>query len=81
MPAPDVLVLPDAPAELIHGRKPERSLDEQARQQERYRGLLAERPARHAEVVVRTYGPPNGDLAALVATIVAAAHAAQGSKR
>lgn len=81
LPAPDVLVLPDAPVDLIHRRKPERLLDEQREQQERYRRLLAERPARHAEVVVRTYGPPNGDLATLVAAIVAAAHGSHGSKR
>lgn len=74
MPAPDLLVLPDAPAELIHARKPERSLSEQAAQQASFRQLLGERPARVAELVVDTSGAtPNPELA-VVAAVVAAAH-------
>ncbi|MEU7907605.1 thymidylate kinase [Actinoplanes sp. NPDC049118] len=74
VPAPDVLVLPDAPVELIHARKPERSLTEQAGQQQRFRGLLAEHPARHAELVVDTSGAVADPLAHLVAAVVQAAH-------
>jgi thymidylate kinase len=48
LPAPDVLVLPDAPIEQIHDRKPERPLADQQAQQERYRRLLAEHSARRA---------------------------------
>jgi len=74
LPAPDVLVLPDAPIARIHARKPERPLATQQAQQERYRRLLAERPARHAEVVVDTSGSTADPLAALVAATVEAAH-------
>ncbi|MFI5495090.1 thymidylate kinase [Actinoplanes sp. NPDC051859] len=74
VPAPDILVLPDAPAELIHERKPERTLAEQADQQQRFRELLAERPARHAEIVVDTSGATEDPLAPLVAAVVQAAH-------
>ncbi|WP_245908058.1 thymidylate kinase [Pseudosporangium ferrugineum] len=74
VPAPDVLVLPDAPAELIHDRKPERGLAEQAAQQQRFRELLAEHPARHAELVVDTSGATADPLAPLVAAVVQAAH-------
>ncbi|GLY98713.1 thymidylate kinase [Actinoplanes sp. NBRC 103695] len=74
VPSPDILVLPDAPAEMIHDRKPERSLAEQAGQQQRFRDLLAERPARHAEVVVDTSGGSADPLAPLVAAVVRAAH-------
>ncbi|GAB1640536.1 thymidylate kinase [Krasilnikovia sp. MM14-A1259] len=74
VPSPDVLVLPDAPDELIHRRKPERAAAEQAAQQERFRRLLAERPARHAEVVVDTSGATADNLAPLVAAVVTAAH-------
>ncbi|MFI1991587.1 thymidylate kinase [Actinoplanes sp. NPDC020271] len=90
LPAPDLLVLPDAPAEMIHRRKPERGLDEQRAQQEQFRRLLAERPARCAELVVDTSGEPGAGLAELVAAVIEAAHAprrrrrvsaGQGSKR
>ncbi|MET8149508.1 thymidylate kinase [Actinoplanes sp. NPDC049668] len=81
VPAPDVLVLPDAPAELIHARKPERSLTEQAGQQQRFRGLLAEHPARHAEVVVDTSGAVADPLARLVAEVVQAAHGTPRRRR
>ncbi|GEM_PF-2065782 len=81
VPAPDILVLPDAPVELIHARKPERTLAEQGAQQQRYRQLLAERPARHAEVVVDTTGGCTDPLGELVAAVVQAAHAARGRPR
>lgn len=74
VPAPDLLVLPDAPAEVIHHRKPERPLREQAAQQQRYRDLLAEHPARVAELVVDTSGAAGSELGALVAAVVRAAH-------
>lgn len=81
LPAPDVLVLPDAPIELIHRRKPERRLTDQRTQQERFRRLLAEHPARHAEVVVDTSGEEADPLAALVAVVVQAAHGRRGHAR
>jgi thymidylate kinase len=74
LPDPDVLVLPDAPIELIHRRKPERSLAEQDAQQQRYRRLLAESPAGCAHVVVDTSGERADPLAELVAAVVQAAH-------
>ena len=75
VPSPDILVLPDAPADVIHRRKPERSLDEQADQQQRFRDLLAEHPARHAELVVDTSGTDPDPLAPLVAAVLEATHA------
>lgn len=74
VPPPDVLVLPDAPAELIHARKPERALAEQARQQQEFAALLAERPARCAELVVDTSGADPDPAASIVAAVVAASH-------
>jgi thymidylate kinase len=74
VPAPDLLVLPDAPPEVIHRRKPERTLDDQARQQRAFRRLLAERPARCAEIVVDTSGAAPDPLAGLVAAVIQAAH-------
>ena len=81
VPAPDVLVLTDAPVELIHARKPERTLAEQAAQQARYRRLMAERPARYAEVVVDTGGTSPDPLGELVATVVEAAHLPHRGRR
>lgn len=78
VPAPDLLVLPDAPAEVIHRRKPERSESEQRAQQERFHRLLAERPARCAEVVVDTSGPADEQVTALVAAVIRAAHTRPG---
>ena len=75
VPSPDVLVLPDAPDALIHARKPERSAAEQARQQQVFRDLVAERPARTAEVVVDTSGA-GPDVRRLVATTLTAMHLA-----
>jgi thymidylate kinase len=75
LPSPDVLVLPDAPAELIHARKPERPLREQREQQIRFASLLAEHPARLAEVVVDTSGSATSDdVAVVVAAVVEALH-------
>jgi thymidylate kinase len=81
VPAPDILVLPDAPPELIHARKPERALAEQAAQQGRFRRLLAEHPARTAEVVVDTSGATPDPLAHLVAAVVQAAHGPRRCRR
>ncbi|MER7072451.1 hypothetical protein [Terrabacter sp. NPDC000476] len=74
VPRPDVVALGDAPAALIHARKPERSEAEQARQQAHFHGILAGRPARCAEVVVDTSGASADACGPLVAAVVAAAH-------
>jgi len=74
IPAPDVLVLPDAPVEMIHARKPERSLADQSAQQHRFRDLLASSPARVAEVRVDTSGADDDGVADVVAAVVTAAH-------
>ena len=81
LPDPDVLVLPDAPAEQIHARKPERPLAEQAAQQERFRALLAEHPATGAEIVVDTSGATADAIAPLVAAVVTAAHLPPRARR
>ncbi|MCA2213964.1 thymidylate kinase [Jidongwangia harbinensis] len=81
VPAPDLLVLPDAPADVIHRRKPERTPAEQARQQETFRRLLAERPARLAELVVDTSGARPDPLADLVAAVLQAAHGPRRRRR
>ncbi|WP_244945090.1 thymidylate kinase [Couchioplanes caeruleus] len=81
VPAPDILVLPDAPDELIHRRKPERSRAEQAGQQQRFRELLTEHPARCAEIVVDTSGDTADPLAPLVAAVVQAAHGPRRRRR
>ena len=81
VPAPDVLVLPDAPAELIHARKPERTKSEQARQQREFRALLAEQPARCAELVVDTSGETVDPVAPVVAAVVEAAHRPRSAPR
>jgi thymidylate kinase len=74
MPDPDLLVLPDAPAELIHARKPERPLPEQAAQQQAFRDLLAAGPARVAELLVDTSGADPHPELAVAAAVIAAAH-------
>ncbi len=75
LPSPAVLVLPDAPAELIHARKPERPLREQREQQIRFASLLAEHPALVAEVVVDTSGlSMTDDVATVVAAVLEALH-------
>ncbi len=56
MPRPDVLVLPDAPDRIIHARKPERTADEQAAQQDRFRELVRSAPARTESLTVDTSG-------------------------
>ncbi|MEU4158275.1 thymidylate kinase [Actinoplanes sp. NPDC026670] len=76
VPAPDLLVLPDAPIDVIHRRKPERSRAEQREQQERFHDLLAEQPARHAEMLIDTSSPASADdVMTLVAAVIEAAHA------
>jgi thymidylate kinase len=74
VPRPDIMVLPDAPAEVIHARKPERSLADQRRQQEQFRGLLAERPGRCANLIVDTSGQQSDPVEPLVLAVLSAAH-------
>ena len=81
VPEPDLLVLPDAPIELIHNRKPERSLADQTSEQEHYRRLLAEAPAKSAEVVVDTSGATADPLVDLVAAVIETAHRPRGNRR
>ena len=81
VPNPDVLILPDAPPAVIHARKPERPQWQQARQQADFRALLAERPARVAELILDTSGATPDPVAAAVAAVVRAAHQPRGSLR
>jgi thymidylate kinase len=81
IPAPDVVALPDAPDGVIHARKPERSPQEQAAQQDRFRALAAGGPARVAEVVVDTSGADDDGIADLVAAVVTAAHRPRRARR
>lgn len=81
VPAPDVLVLPDAPPEVIHARKPERSLAGQAAQQRAFRALLAEQPARCAELILDTSGADPDAVAPVVAAVVEASHHPRRSPR
>jgi len=81
VPAPDLLVLPDAPPDVIHARKPERARAEQAAQQLRFRRLLAEHPARVAEIIVDTSGAATDPLAQLVAAVVQTAHGPRRRRR
>jgi thymidylate kinase len=81
VPRPDVLVLPDAPVELIHARKPERTLADQTAQQGRFRDLLASRPARVSDIRVDTSGADPDGVADVVAAVVTAAHRPRGRAR
>ncbi len=81
VPRPDILVLPDAPDEMIHARKPERSAGEQAAIQARYRSLLAERPARFGHVVVDTSGSTADPVAGLELAVISAAHMSSRESR
>ena len=74
VPSPDVMVLPDAPVELIHARKPERPFAEQRAQQEKFRALLAEEPGLFANIRVDTSGQTQDNVAPLVRAIISAAH-------
>ncbi len=74
VPSPDVMVLPDAPVELIHARKPERPFAEQRAQQEKFRDLLAEQPGRFANIRIDTSGQTQDNVAPLVRAIISAAH-------
>lgn len=74
VPRPDILVLPDAPAEVIHARKPERSLAEQAAQQQGLRDLLAQAPARFANLVIDTSGATDKPEREVVRAVYSAAH-------
>lgn len=73
VPRPNILALPDAPAAVIHARKPERPEYEQAEQQAKFRALLAEHPARFGEVVVDTSGETEDSVAPLVLATISAA--------
>jgi thymidylate kinase len=79
VPAPDVLILADAPDEQIHARKPERAPREQAAQQDRFRALLREQPASYASLRVDTSGAPHepDPLVAPVAAVLGAMHGAR----
>jgi thymidylate kinase len=81
VPSPDIVVLPDAPVAQIHARKPERPIAEQAAEQGRYRRLLAERPARYAELIIDTSGATADPLAPLVAVVIEAAHRPNALRR
>ncbi len=74
VPRPDIMVLPDAPAEMIHERKPERSLADQRRQQEQFRELLAEEPGRFANLIIDTSGRQDDAVEPLVLAVISAAH-------
>lgn len=78
LPPPDFLVLPDAPDELIHARKPERPAWEQAAQQQRFRDLVSEQLARRGSIRTDSSGATPDPLAGLVAEIVEAAHLRPG---
>lgn len=78
LPPPDFLVLPDAPDELIHARKPERPAWEQAAQQQRFRDLISEHLARRGSIRTDSSGATPDPLAGLVADIVEAAHLRPG---
>jgi thymidylate kinase len=77
MPTPHVIVLPDAPDEIIHARKPERTAAEQAAQQGRFRTLLATAGPDVAALTVDTSGLPGADpdpVAPVVSAVVASIH-------
>jgi thymidylate kinase len=80
VPAPDVLVLPDAPDEVIHARKPERAPAEQAGQQDLFRRLAAEEPARGSTVVVDTAGA-GPDVEPAIAAVLEAVHGVRRRRR
>lgn len=68
-PEPAMLVLCDAPAEIIYERKQERSLDEIDRQQSTYRAIAERRAAKGASLILDTTASPPS-LAARVAAAV-----------
>ena len=74
VPRPDILVLPDAPIELIHARKPERTFAEQRDQQQKFRDLLAEHPAAFANLTVDTSGATEDATFGVVRSIISCAH-------
>lgn len=74
VPAPDFLVLADAPTDLIHQRKPERDPAEQAELQHKYRALVQSAPGRRGNVVVDTSGASSDPVGRLAATVTSAAH-------
>ena len=74
VPSPDILVLPDAPIEVIHARKPERSLAEQGAQQQKFRELIAEGPGRFANLFADTSGGTAHPALPVVTAVVSCAH-------
>lgn len=74
VPRPDILVLPDAPIEVIHARKPERTFAEQRDQQQKFRELLAERPASFANLTVDTSGATADPSFGVVKAVISCAH-------
>lgn len=74
VPSPDVLVLPDAPIEVIHARKPERTLAEQGAQQEKFRELIAEGPGRFANLIADTSGRTADPALPVVTAVLSCAH-------
>jgi thymidylate kinase len=81
LPAPDVLVLPDAPDEVIHRRKPERTLAEQSEQQRLFRELAGEQPARVETVVLDTASGPAPDVTPALTAVLRGVHRASGRRR
>lgn len=74
VPRPDILVLPDAPIEMIHARKPERTFAEQRDQQQKFRDLVAEGPAAFANMTVDTSGATPDATFGVVRAIMSCAH-------
>jgi thymidylate kinase len=73
---PDVLALADAPIEVIHARKPERSLADARDDQRSHRAVAAELAARTTVVVLDTSGADPDPVAALIRAVLRAAHPA-----
>ena len=67
-------MLPDAPIEMIHARKPERTFAEQRDQQQKFRDLLAEGPAGFANLTVDTSGATADATFGVVRAIISCAH-------
>ncbi len=74
VPAPDILVLPDAPDDVIHARKPERTLAEQSAQQQKFRELVTEAPGTFANLIVDTSGGTADPWVPVVRAVISCAH-------
>jgi thymidylate kinase len=77
LPAPDVVIVLDAPAELLFARKPEHPVERIDDQRRRYLALARDLPA---TAVVDVSGPLD-DVARRITAIVWGAHAARGGGR